>query len=456
LHKLPEVESSQVYIGPSTAAESTEKGLEKYNEAHFTVHLKEGTNMDALLERENTDFSSFITGLNAEAKVNMQEGITTGPPQGNNIRVDLYADDLAVLGKTAAQIEQYMRGNGELKNVANNLKDLKSQWAITMNEAGRSADADSGQIARAVSEQLKPVEAGIYDLDGKEWSVALTYREAITSKDELQAVQVPTAAGPKPLGEVADITLTEAPIAIHHQQGRISAQLTADIKGTDTASVTSRAKTDILALTLPKEVEVQIGGGSDDTAESFMELALAMGVSVGLVFLVMSITFGGLLTPLVILSSLLFVPVGAFTGLLVTGQPLSVSAMIGLLMLIGIVVTNAVVLLDRVESNRRAGMELTEAIIEGSKTRLRPILMTACATIFALLPLALSGTSGLISKGLAVTVIGGLTTSTLLTLIVVPVLYAIFGKYRRISVSEKSINVDLHPAQNWQAQYDSV
>jgi multidrug efflux pump subunit AcrB len=161
-------------------------------------------------------------------------------------------------------------------------------------------------------------------------------------------------------------------------------------------------------------------------------MGLAMGAAIGFVFLVLSFTFGGILTPIVILSSLIFIPVGALGGLLISGQSLSMSALIGLLMLIGIVVSNAVVLLDRVETNRKHGMELVESIVEAAKTRLRPILMTAFATVFALVPLALStSTNGLISKGLAVTVIGGLTTSTLLTLIFVPVLYAMVGKFRK-------------------------
>jgi multidrug efflux pump subunit AcrB len=134
------------------------------------------------------------------------------------------------------------------------------------------------------------------------------------------------------------------------------------------------------------------------------------------------------------LGSLIFIPAGALSGLLIAGEPLSLSAMIGMLMLIGIVVTNAIVLLDRVEKNRMAGMNIDEALIEGAKTRMRPILMTAFATIFALVPLALSTSSSeLISSGLAVTVIGGLTTSTLLTLVFVPVLYSILGKYRKYS-----------------------
>lgn len=171
----------------------------------------------------------------------------------------------------------------------------------------------------------------------------------------------------------------------------------------------------------------------DNIVQGFTDLGISIGAAVLLVFLILSMAFGGMLTPMVILSSLLFVPVGSLTALWLTGQTLSMSAMVGLLMLVGIVVTNAVVLLDRVEANRRSGMSLEDAVVEAAKIRLRPIVMTALATILGLLPLALSNSNTeLISKGLAITVIGGLVTSTLLTLIFVPVLYAAVGKYRRL------------------------
>jgi multidrug efflux pump subunit AcrB len=244
--------------------------------------------------------------------------------------------------------------------------------------------------------------------------------------------------GPIVLKEIVDISEKHMPVTINHEGGRTYAQVTASIKGDDTGSVTQQVTQQLDALSLPQGVEMKVGGGFEMITEGFSHLGLAMVAAVGLVFLVLSMTFGGLLTPLVILSSLLFVPIGALTGLLISGQTLSMSAMIGMLMLIGIVVTNAVVLLDRVEKNRKTGMDITDALVEASKTRLRPILMTAFATIFALIPLALSNsTSGLISKGLAVTVIGGLTTSTLLTLIFVPVLYHMVGRYRKRGVEHE-------------------
>lgn len=161
--------------------------------------------------------------------------------------------------------------------------------------------------------------------------------------------------------------------------------------------------------------------------EIFQSLGISILVAIGLVYLTMLITFGKARIPFIILSSLIFVPIGSLVSLYIINEPLSVSVMIGFLMLIGIVTTNAIVLVDRIGQNRTKGLPIRESLVEAGKTRLRPILMTAFATIAALIPLALTTSSGtLISKGLAVTVIGGLTSSTLLTLIIVPVVYELF------------------------------
>jgi multidrug efflux pump subunit AcrB len=236
----------------------------------------------------------------------------------------------------------------------------------------------------------------------------------------------------KTVNDVATIEEVKVPTTLYHDDGNQLVKVSAVVKGNNTTKVSNDVKKDIDSLSLPKGITVSYGGGLKMISAGLSSLGLAMGAAVGLVFLVLMVTFSGVLTPLVILSSLLFVPIGALGGLLISGQPISMSAMIGMLMLIGIVVSNAIVLLDRVEKNRKRGLELNEAIVEAAKIRLRPILMTAFATIFALIPLAMStSSSGLISQGLAVTVIGGLTTSTLLTLIFVPVLYSLVGKFRK-------------------------
>ena len=167
-------------------------------------------------------------------------------------------------------------------------------------------------------------------------------------------------------------------------------------------------------------------------ADAFGDLGLALLAAVAIVFVVMAATFRSLVQPLILLVSIPFAGTGAILALLLTGTALGVPALIGMLMLIGIVVTNGIVLMDLINQYRQQGMSVAEAVVEGGRPRLRPILMTAIATIFALLPVAfgLTGSGGFISQPLAVVVIGGLISSTALTLVLVPTLYTMVESAR--------------------------
>jgi HAE1 family hydrophobic/amphiphilic exporter-1 len=182
-----------------------------------------------------------------------------------------------------------------------------------------------------------------------------------------------------------------------------------------------------------------MGGVTEQLNETFQQLGLAILAAIAVVYLVLVLTFGGGLTPLTILFSLPFTIIGAMLALYIAGETISATALIGVLMLIGIVVTNAIVLIDRVIHKENEGLSVREALLEAGVTRLRPILMTAIATVGALLPLALGFESGgLISKGMAVTVIGGLTSSTLLTLIIVPIVYEFLNRRKTRKVSART------------------
>jgi HAE1 family hydrophobic/amphiphilic exporter-1 len=202
---------------------------------------------------------------------------------------------------------------------------------------------------------------------------------------------------------------------------KVSGTATGSNIGATSATLSQR----LSALTLPEGASYSIQGVSGDQADAFGDLGLALLAAIAIVFLVMAATFRSLIQPLILLVSIPFAATGAIALLLVTGTALGVPALIGMLMLVGIVVTNAIVLMDLINQYRNDGMGIQEAVIEGGRRRLRPILMTAIATIFALLPMALgiTGQGGFISQPLAVVVIGGLLSSTLLTLVLVPTLY---------------------------------
>jgi hydrophobic/amphiphilic exporter-1 (mainly G- bacteria), HAE1 family len=195
--------------------------------------------------------------------------------------------------------------------------------------------------------------------------------------------------------------------------------------GSNVGAATKDLTTKLKALSLPAGASYEIGGVSQQQSDAFGDLGLAVLAAIAIVFVIMVATFRSLIQPVILLISIPFAATGAIALLLATGTPLGVPALIGVLMLVGIVVTNAIVLMDLINHYRTEGMGVQEAVIEGGRHRLRPILMTAIATIFALLPMALglTGEGGFISQPLAIVVIGGLVSSTVLTLVLVPTLY---------------------------------
>ncbi len=232
------------------------------------------------------------------------------------------------------------------------------------------------------------------------------------------------------VGDIAEVAKEKTPVTVKHVDGQRSVTVTATPTGGDLGAVSASLMTAVNGVELPAGIAVEQGGASTEQQEAFVQLGLAMLLAIVLVFIIMVATFRSLLQPLILLVSIPFAATGALVGLLATNTALGVPAMVGLLMLIGIVVTNAIVLIDLINTYRERGAEPQAAIIDGARLRLRPIIMTAAATICALTPMAFGLTGGgvFISRPLAVVVIGGLVSSTILTLILVPVLYSLVSK----------------------------
>jgi HAE1 family hydrophobic/amphiphilic exporter-1 len=260
--------------------------------------------------------------------------------------------------------------------------------------------------------------------------VVLDSGAAPATVEELRALVLPGTAGPVPLGDVAEVVETSVQASVSRQDGERSATITATPADEDLGALTADLQAALDDLALPEGTTAEIGGVSADQEEAFADLGLALIAAIAIVYLIMVATFRSLLQPLILLVSVPFAATGAIGMLLVTGTPLGVPSLIGMLMLVGIVVTNAIVLIDLVNQYRRQGLGVTESVLEGGRHRLRPIVMTALATVFALVPMALGFTGGsvFISQPLALVVIGGLISSTVLTLVLVPVLYVLLER----------------------------
>ncbi len=280
-------------------------------------------------------------------------------------------------------------------------------------------------IAQAVSAAFHGAPLGQVSINGASQTVVLRFGFAPTSLDQVKALPLPTAAGVVRLDAVATVSQVDGPVQVSRLDGNRTATITGTATSDNVGKTTQEMQKRLDALTLPAGATYQLGGVSADQSDAFGDLGLALLAAIAIVFLVMAATFQSLIQPLILLVSIPFAATGAIILLLITGTALGVPSLIGMLMLVGIVVTNAIVLMDLINQYRSAGLPVREAVIEGGRRRLRPILMTAIATIFALLPMALgfTGSGGFISKPLAIVVIGGLLSSTALTLVLVPTLY---------------------------------
>ncbi|HEY4267926.1 MAG TPA: efflux RND transporter permease subunit, partial [Galbitalea sp.] len=317
-------------------------------------------------------------------------------------------------------------------------------------QAGLSEVAVGGLVSQAV----QPSTVGTIAIDNTTLKIYLQSENPPTTVAALSALEIPTLAGPVRLDTLASVAETNGPSTVTTERGLRTATVNAT-PGTDNLGTANADVTKALdEVDLPAGATAKIGGVSSSQSDAFSQLGLALLAAILIVYIVMVATFRSLRQPLLLLVSVPFAATGAIALQVISGIPLGVASLIGLLMLIGIVVTNAIVLIDLVNQYRRRDYRISEAIAHGGSRRLRPILMTALATIFALLPMGigLTGGGGFISQPLAIVVIGGLVSSTILTLIVLPALYYLVEGAKERRADKRARKAVQHGAVQHRAQ----
>lgn len=354
----------------------------------------------------------------------------------SGVTYNVYANTLEDLEAIVPTfIETIEQETDYVRQATSDLRESYVQYTFNVDQqAAAEAGVSAAQLAQTIGQfQAQESPLSTVTIDDKQLDVIIpTEQVTYDSIEDLQAQEVTTPFGPRPISDFIEVEEGTTPDTLVQRDGKLLARVNVELS-TDKATEASAAIEERVAdIELPTGVSYDVGGVTEQIQESFTQLGLAMLAAVAIVYLVLVITFGGAVTPFVVLFSLPYAIIGGLVALLITGETISVSALIGALMLIGIVVTNAIVLIDRVIHKEEAGLSTRDALLEAAGTRLRPILMTALATIGALAPLALGLEGGaLISKGLGVTVIGGLTSSTLLTLLIVPIVYEFFARFRK-------------------------
>jgi hydrophobic/amphiphilic exporter-1 (mainly G- bacteria), HAE1 family len=350
-----------------------------------------------------------------------------GPGVGGSGTIDIKISGTSDEALFAA-VEKVRTGMLAVENLSEITSSLSEQQRTLKITVDRVKAAEYGlteiQVSGLVSSTLRPSSIGDVNIENESTPIFLVQENTPATVEEIEQIQVPTRQGVIELQEIADISEVQAPVSITSEKGERVATVALTPDTDDLGAVTRDVTAKLAEIELPVGATATIGGVSAEQTESFQQLGLALLAAVAIVYLVMVATFSSLVQPLILLISIPFAATGALGLLLLTDTPLGVPALIGMLLLVGVVVTNAIVLIDLINQYRKQGRSIQQSIIDGSRQRLRPILMTALATIFALSPLAFGITGGgFISQPLAIVVIGGLVSSTLLTLVIVPVLY---------------------------------
>ena len=368
-------------------------------------------------------------------------GIAAGPAQGD-MDVRITGPNFNEISDISRRLEERLSAIDGIVNVSSTVSEGKDEVVISVDptKAGEYSLTTTA-VGLQVNQFIVGRDISEIDITGKTVDILIRGDRAdVDDIEKLKNLSIQSPVGPVKLGVIADIGIREAPLSIFRTDNERSARITGNIVAENTRAVGVLVQQEIDNLEdIPPGVSITSGGIFEQINEGFQDVFVAMAVGVVLVYLVMVASLGALRTPFIIVLSLPLAVVGALLALLITDRTLSLSAMMGFLLLVGIVVTNAIVLLTFVEQLRERGYDVFDALVEGGRVRLRPILMTAFTTTFALLPLAASDTdSGIIGAELATVVIGGLVSSTFLTLIVVPAVYWVFnvsipGLYARIS-----------------------
>lgn len=343
-----------------------------------------------------------------------------------DIEVNITAGSDADLRKASDVILAKVKDLSVVSRASSNLSASLPYIAVQIDRDKAAADGLSEvQVGGIVAQAMNPSATGSVVIDGKTLSIYVDNSNAPTTTAALKAFSIPTVKGIVPLSDLANITTVNGPSSITTIKGLRSATLSITPATDNTGNASAVVSAAVAKAKLPASATATLGGVTSQQGDSFKQLGLALLAAILIVYVVMVATFKSLRQPLILLVSVPFAATGAIALQVISGVPLGVASLIGVLLLIGIVVTNAIVLVDLINQYRARGMKVGEAIVNGASRRLRPILMTALATIFALLPLGigLTGHGGFISQPLAIVVIGGLVSSTILTLIVLPVLY---------------------------------
>jgi len=436
LHKIIDAhvpESDMVYTsfgqgeGISAAFSSSSS-----SQSEMMIKLKPRSQRNRSLDMIEDDLRT-ATAVLPDLKVRFEDPAAATFSSGGDISIEIFGHDLDVSEALANDIVKKVTDVEGVVNTEVSIEEAAPELKIVLDRQ-RIADLglSTAQIGQIISTSILGSVVTRYREGGDEFDIRVQLqKEARQSKSDVESILIMTPTGGQiPLRAVADVEYGVAPKEIIREDQERMVTVSIDVSGRDLRKTTADIRKIMSRVTIPNDFRIEIGGAAEDMQESFMYLGIAFIVAMLLTYMVMASQFESFLDPFIILFTIPLSIIGVAWGLFLTGTTLSVMSLIGIIMLVGIIVNNGIVLVDFTNQLREKGHGLYEAIHLAGEARMRPVLMTALTTILAMAPLALGlGESGEQWAPMARSVIGGLTSGTLLTLIVVPVIYAALETY---------------------------
>lgn len=369
----------------------------------------------------------------AGARITVSSSSSMGSMMGGGVTVEIHGEDLDTMKEISDEIQRQMAKVEGTRQITSSLEEQDKQVALKIDKDKiRQYGLTGSQVASQVKNIISGYTATTLKADGTEMNIRIVYpEEAVTTLTNLGDITISTGTGVYiPLSSIAEIAMDDVPSSIRRSNQTRYVTVTCDVFGRPSGTVGNEIQNIINQMSFPEGYSVSLGGSNEMMNETFNSLFLAIGLAIILVYLVMAAQFESLVNPFIIMFTIPLAFTGAILLLFTTGESLSMMALIGCLVLVGIAVNNGIVLVDYINTLReRDGLDLEEAVLKACPTRLRPILMTAMTTILAQFPIIFSsGSNSEMLKSMGLVIAGGLATSTFLTLFFVPVLYTYFDR----------------------------
>jgi len=437
-HEQPETLYSSTFIGLQKATKQDVAfgfGAAGVHEAQFMLRIKD----KLLRERSSEEFLETIRAALPKIQGAAFEFLDVGQMMMGTIEqkpvvIKLYGKDLDLLKELGEKVARAIEDVPGLRDVRATLEKGKPELRIYVDrEKASQMGLSVGQVAQTAKAAFLGQVATIYRVGGDEYDIRVRFEES--DRSSIEALRDLPIASPfgfqVPLYHVAELRYESGPVKILREDQERKNMITANTFGRDIGSVVEEIKGRLSSMKLPSGYFIEYGGAYEDMKESQRDLLWALVIAVLLVYMVMAAQFESLFQPFVIMFTVPMSTIGAGLGLWAFGRSLSVPALMGMIILVGIAVNNGIVMLDYVNQLRQRGMEGWEALVQGARTRLRPILITALTTMLGTLPMALTQSEGAeLRSPMGITITFGLLSATMLTLYVVPIIYSIMMRIR--------------------------